>query len=293
MLDAALSYARLGLRVLPLWTALPSTSGGKFICACGRLHKDNAAAKHPMGRIVPHGLKQATTDGALIKYWWTSAPNANIGIATSGCHPVLDVDVRHNGDKTLAELERKNGPLPPTWRVVTGSGGTHVYFTADIEVRNSAGEIGPGLDVRGDGGYVVAPPSMHISGRRYTWDKSPDQTTLASMPAWLLATVQQPALTREWVLGKLIENAEKALAGKYGSSTANRALELLGRELGMFVERTEITQTSEFSGLTLDEMRAELVARARRLGLDRELAGLLEGPQDADQDRDGDDQALN
>ena len=101
--------------------------------------------------------------------------------------------------------------------------------------------------------------------------------------------VQELALTREWVLGKLKENAEKALKAEGGSPVANRALELLGKELGMFVDRAEVTQKSEeFQGMSLDEMRRELVARARRLGLDREIAGLLEGPAD-----DGDDPAMN
>jgi hypothetical protein len=84
------------------------------------------------------------------------------------------------------------------------------------------------------------------------------------------------------VLGKLKENAEKALKAEVGSPVANRALELLGKELGMFIDRAEVTQTSEFAGLSLEDMRRELVERARRLGLDRHLAGLLEGPDRAD-----------
>jgi hypothetical protein len=100
--------------------------------------------------------------------------------------------------------------------------------------------------------------------------------------------VEELALTQEWVLGELKQNAEKAAeTGQYGP--ANRALELIGKQLGMFIERQEITQNSEFRGLTLEEMRKELVVRARRLGLDRELAGLLEGPKAVDEDQ-GDNQ---
>jgi hypothetical protein len=101
--------------------------------------------------------------------------------------------------------------------------------------------------------------------------------------------VEELAITKEWVLGKLKENAEKALKAEGGSPVANRALELLGKELGMFIDRAEVTQTSEFAGLSLEDMRRELVERARRLGLDRHLAGLLEGPADQDVD----DPALN
>src|SRR6266516_3187968 len=91
--------------------------------------------------------------------------------------------------------------------------------------------------------------------------------------------VETLALTQEWVLGELKRNAEQAAKLKqYGPS--NRALELLGKQLGMFIDRAEITQANEFKGMSLEEMRQELVMRARRLGLDRELAGLLEGPKD-------------
>jgi phage terminase small subunit len=99
--------------------------------------------------------------------------------------------------------------------------------------------------------------------------------------------VEELAITKEWVLAKLKENAINALKVKGGSPVANRALELLGKELGMFIDRAEISQANEFGGMSLDEMRVELVARARRLGLDRELAGLLEGPADQDADDPG------
>lgn len=190
LLNAALDYAERGLPVFPIWTALPSLAGGGFICACGKPHKDQNAAKHPMSRLAPNGFKDATTDAARIKHFWTCAPNANIGIATGRKYVVLDIDPRHDGDKTLAALEQQHGTMPPTWRALTGGGGIHVHFTADAEIRNSVGKIGPGIDTRGDGGYVVAPPSLHISGNRYTWDRPPEQTA-APMPAWLLASMQQ------------------------------------------------------------------------------------------------------
>jgi hypothetical protein len=105
--------------------------------------------------------------------------------------------------------------------------------------------------------------------------------------------VEELAITREWVLGKLKENAIKALKVEGGSPVANRALELLGKELGMFIDRAEVTQTNEFSGMDLEQMRRELVERARRLGLDRHLTGLLEGPDRADDRRDDGDGELN
>jgi Bifunctional DNA primase/polymerase, N-terminal/Primase C terminal 1 (PriCT-1) len=187
MLDAALGYVRLGLPVFPIWTVLPSLAGGTYICGCGR-YPCKDAGKHPMARLAPHGFKDATTDEDLVKHWWASAPNANVGIATGRSCTVLDVDPRHGGDRTLAKLEQQRGLLPNTWRVRTGGGGTHVYFTANVDVRNSAGKIGEGLDVRGDGGYVIAPPSLHVSGNHYAWQSPPDATALAALPAWLLTT---------------------------------------------------------------------------------------------------------
>jgi hypothetical protein len=130
MLDAAIGYARLGLPVLPLWTVLPSITGDGFICACGSLRCEKQG-KHPMARLVPHGVKDATTDEAKVRHFWQYAPRANIGVATGHGRIVVDVDPRHDGDQTLAELEQKHGALPTSWRAVTGGGGAHLYFASD------------------------------------------------------------------------------------------------------------------------------------------------------------------
>ena len=125
------------------------------------------------------------------------------GVAT-GNVIVLDVDPRHGGDHSLRQLEDRHGPLPLTWRAFTGGGGEHVYFRAPegVEIRNNAGRLGPGLDVRGVGGYVVAPPSIHISGNQYVWnvDHHPDEVPLAALPEFLTATapINQATPPREW-----------------------------------------------------------------------------------------------
>lgn len=139
--------------------------------------------------LTPNGLKDATTDLSTVDRWTRTWPDAGIGLRTGAASGVvvLDVDPRHGGDDTLHELERQHGPLPNTVEAVTGGGGRHIYFKHPGEpVRNSAGKVGPGLDVRGDGGYVVLPPSPHESGRRYEWGSLPDETPLAEIPAWLL-----------------------------------------------------------------------------------------------------------
>lgn len=174
-LDQALAYARRGWRVIPI----------------------------PPGQKYPRGFTawqvDGTTDEAKIRHWWTNAPDHGIGIvtgATSGLW-VLDVDVAGDkvGDETLADLCDAYGPLPDTHEVITGSGGRHLYFAwptnGQIVTNSASGRLGPGLDVRGEGGFVVAPPSLHANGQRYEIEaSSPDH--VAPAPGWLLALLEQP-----------------------------------------------------------------------------------------------------
>jgi hypothetical protein len=144
--------------------------------------------KHPRTR---NGLKDASSDPATIRQWWKRWPDANVGIATgpeSGVF-VLDVD-GPQGEASLLDLARSGCSLPDSYIVQTG-GGSHFYFTwpTGLDIRNSASKLGPGLDVRGAGGYVVAPPSMHKSGRRYETLESSCPATAA--PEWLLTRIQE------------------------------------------------------------------------------------------------------
>jgi hypothetical protein len=191
MAEAAVACARL-IPVFPVWPVLPFQNGG-FICGCGRLNCENQG-KHPIGRLAPHGVNDAAVDEARVRHWWAARPDANIGAATG--HIIgVDVDPRHGGDTALGKLEGKHGSLPRTWRVITGGGGEHVYFRAPAtpQIRNSAGKLGHGIDIRGHGGNVVLPPSLHISGRRYAWrpGHGPDETPLAPLPGWILTTIEQ------------------------------------------------------------------------------------------------------
>ena len=123
-----------------------------------------------------HGFRDAVSDPYEINALWDRYPGADgVGIATgvlSGIW-VLDVDIKngHRGDDTLHELERINGKLCPTVEVLTPTGGRHLYFVYDERVHSSAGTLGDGLDIRSDGGYVVAPGSRHNdSTARYEWE---------------------------------------------------------------------------------------------------------------------------
>lgn len=141
---------------------------------------------------TPHGCKDATTDHAQITEWWGGGSTYNVAIATGNGLVVLDVDTAHDagkfGDETLADLERQYGPLPETWTCLTGGGGVHYYFQCDDPALTVAVGFAPGLDYRGAGGYVIAPPSIHpTTGRAYEWEASstPTSVPLAPLPDWL------------------------------------------------------------------------------------------------------------
>lgn len=177
LLNHALDYARRGWRVLPLHSCAEGT------CTCGN-PKCTSPAKHP---LIPNGVHGATTDEATVRYWWTESPDANVGVAAGKGLLVIDIDAKSNGLKSLAELEAQHGALPTTPTVATGGGGKHFYLRLPegATISNRAG-VAPGIDVRSDAGYVVAPPSLHASGHRYEWTVPPE-TPLADVPPWLLA----------------------------------------------------------------------------------------------------------
>lgn len=182
---AAIAYARMGWRVLPIW----HVRDGRCLC-----ERSNCMSpgKHPVHHLARHGVHDATRDERTLHRWWAEYPEANVGLATGAASGfvVLDVDPLHGGDETLRDLERAHGPLPRTVESLTGSGGRHVLFRhpgGAARVPNRVA-LAPGLDVRGDGGYVVAPPSVHVSGREYVWEVTsrPDEVPLAPVPDWLL-----------------------------------------------------------------------------------------------------------
>lgn len=189
MLAAALSYARKGMAVFPLWWP----SGSK--CACPKGAECGSPGKHPIGDVAPQGVKNAAVRDETIEAWWSRYPLANIGVRTGNGLVVIDIDPQHDGESALAALEDTYGRLPSTVESLTGGGGRHFLFKSAVSVGNSASRLGRGIDVRGDGGYIVAPPSLHVSGRRYEWEASsdPGDTPFADLPSWVLALCQSRA----------------------------------------------------------------------------------------------------
>jgi predicted P-loop ATPase len=173
-LNAALDYAS---RAIPIFPCDPDTKAPK----------------------TPNGFKNASTDPKVIRGWWRHWPTAMVATPTgkiSGC-VVLDVDQDEekgkDGEASLSALVEREGPLPETAVQVTPRGGRHFFFAhPGHKVKNSADQIGNGLDVRGDGGYIILAPSSRSDGAAYRWLRDPNDVGIAPMPEWLLNLVAPP-----------------------------------------------------------------------------------------------------
>lgn len=170
----------------------------------------------------------ATHEENMAVGWFETQPDANIGIACgkrSGI-VVLDVDAGHGGYDSLADLTIEYGPLPTTPTAETGGGGEHIFFKhPGVEIRNSAGKLAPGLDIRGDGGYVVAAPSVHPSGKRYAWRVKPSETPLADMPAWMIEKLKEPPVHAPSVSGKIINGSRNSTLASLAGSMRRRGFD--------------------------------------------------------------------
>jgi Bifunctional DNA primase/polymerase, N-terminal len=200
ILGSALAFANHGHAVFPCnW---PVERGGKLVCSCG-----GESRGRPCGtrKLAPNGLLSATTEPGIIKHWFGyEAREANLGVVTDNLI-ALDIDPRHDGDRSFLALEYEYGEMPPTWRVLTG-GGEHILFaipeSLEIEIKTysftpeqtEGAPLGPGIDIRARRGYIVAPPSRHISGRVYAWnvDFHPKEVPIAPAPEWLIARLTGP-----------------------------------------------------------------------------------------------------
>jgi len=199
-LDAALSCCARGWRVLPVWpvaSAWTRPVGAAPVCFCREGRACAWPGKHPACR---NGAADATGDAARVAAYWRAFRaryrcDPSVGVATGDGLVVVDVDRRHLGHETWSRLLEGRGVRPDTVTALT-PGGVHLYFSAASSVPSSVGRLGPGVDVRGRGGYVVAPPSSHASGRAYQWEASSDPddgAEVAALPPWLLSLCCAPA----------------------------------------------------------------------------------------------------
>ena len=183
VLSDALRCVARGWRVLPLFEPNPEAPSG---CSCSN-SACKSPGKHP--RTI-NGVHNASADAAQITGWFERWPTANLGVATgetvSGQYlVVVDVDPRHGGTDSLAQLEREHGSLSTT-RVRTGGDGDHYYYLTDEPVRG--GKLRSGIDIKGTGGYVVGPGSVHSSGKMY---EMVDDGMPMAAPDWLLERLRR------------------------------------------------------------------------------------------------------
>jgi len=236
---------------------------------------------------VRQGIYEASTDPSTLAAWWGRWPWANIGIATGARSGIVVVDVdRPAGEASLQVVENELGPLPVTLRAVTGGGGLHLLYAHPGGLRNRVGglpgypECLPNVDLRADGGAIVAPPSSHVSGAPYRWlDPS---VPLAPAPSWLREpprpTVVIPAESRGpghdtgYGLSALRREIGQLLGVEGGDR--NHRLNRAAFSLGMLVAGGELSEAL---------VQAELSAAGVAIGLDayeveRTIAsGLREG----------------
>ena len=261
-LQGALSYAARGWVVFPCHTITPTG------CSCGQADC-HSPGKHPTTRT---GLHAATSNRQQIRDWWRRHPDANVAIRTgteSGL-VVIDIDPDHHGMASLRALVDEHGQMPAGPRVRTGSGGWHLYYQHPGQpIKNSAGtHFGSGIDVRGDGGYVIAPPSHHQSGSTYDWHtldlpapELPDWafariTRLSSARASRSSDVRPVVVSDAWARAALNAEAHSVLTAVEGARnhTLNRAAFCLG----------QIVATG---ALDLNTVEAALLTSACHVGL--------------------------
>ena len=180
LVNLALSYAERGWPVFPLHSPLPNNQ-----CSC-KNNDCKSIGKHPR---TLRGLKDATTNIETITQWWKQWPEANIGIATGSPSKlvVLDVDHKHSGELSW-QVWLLSNPIPPTVKVYSGAG-YHLYFTSEKSFKSKVGVL-TGVDIRADGGYIVAPGSLHGSLKRYAWSSDTVDNPIATLPESLEKLIQ-------------------------------------------------------------------------------------------------------
>ncbi len=249
LLDAALGYAARG------WPVMPIAPRGKV-------------------PLTAHGLKDATVDADVITLWWNRRPDANVGIATSSPGPtVIDCD-GPLGKRAWSKFVAGVGWAGDPW-CCTGGGGWHIYYVGDPEIRNRAGWL-EHVDVRGVGGYVVAPPSIHASGGDYWWVHGPDERDLAPSPTKVRNALLAPTLT---VASTPRLRIARGMDSKYAAAALDGELAKVrgaseGARNSMLVAASfSVGQLVAGGDLDLVHVAAELLAAATLVGLATSEAG--------------------
>ncbi len=233
-MDAALSYAARGFSVIPLCAPFGST--------CTHDHRDSHKSKHHIGKtpVTVHGYNSATTDAAILKSWWNEYPTANVGIAVGPEHNLLGFEadmhrnedgvIPENGMESLAALEDDHDKLPKTLTGMSGGGGQVFIFRYPQGAIIHSGKVPgwPGLEVKADGGIVVA-PSRHVCGGRYAWI---DESDPAPVPQWLLDIIATPGRRPDIIVNAQLRDVRQdALDALQTAEKTKRSLFVQGAKL--------------------------------------------------------------
>ncbi|MFY1671808.1 bifunctional DNA primase/polymerase [Plantactinospora sp. WMMB334] len=258
LLRAALEHAAAGVPVLPLHS--PTVTG----CSCGRADCDRPG-KHPRWHrgLLRHGLHDASTRPEVIRRWWTRWPRANLGLRTGDRFDVCDVDPPDGvaALRALVGARRFTGPV-----VRTGSGGWHLYLRP-TGAGNRAGLL-PGVDWRGAGGYVVAPPSRHASGRDYRWIRPP-AAPLADCPPELTVLLFPPQQSAPGSAGWVRHPDRYASAALAAEADAVAAAPVGTRNSTLYRAAYRLGQLAALDLLDDRDITVVLADAARRGGLGR------------------------
>jgi hypothetical protein len=184
----------MGLRVFPCHVPIEPKRVGfgsnvLLYCSCERA-SCTQIGKHP---ATSDGFRSATCKIAQVRALWQALPTRNIAIRTGEGLLVVDVDPRNQGDSTLRELQKKFKPLDAGARVITGGGGEHYYFRYDpkIILSGASNLLGKGVDVKANNAYVIAPTSLHKSGKSYTWASGRIPKSLPIAPYWVIKLIAE------------------------------------------------------------------------------------------------------
>jgi Bifunctional DNA primase/polymerase, N-terminal len=204
--QAAQAYAALGCPVVPMHAPRP---GGGCTCPAGPACSE--AGKHPR---LAGWQRLATVDPALVGQWWRRWPDANLALVAGRRFDVLDLDGEQGVEALRAALSiapwQHPGPLART-----GGGGWHLLYRP--AGRGNRVRLLPGVDWRGSGGLIVAPPSRHASGRRYAWVR-PLTGVLPQVPAGLRRRLAPPTAARTTLPPASRPGGDGGRAGRYAQA---------------------------------------------------------------------------
>jgi hypothetical protein len=215
--------------------------------------------------LCKNGCKDATCDVAQINRWWWTWPDANIGLATGSVNALIVLDVDGDaGEASLEALLRDNYIC--TCEIATGRGRQFYFYYAAGDIHNSAGRIGKGLDIRGEGGYVIAPPSIHENGKQYAQTLGTHMP--ANLPGWLAHMAMPPksdTITPPPVrqIPMRITNTGRLLRRAWAYVAAVQGVSEGGRNQKLFAVAGHLASLVGMAGTKLDE--GEIVAAVRDL----------------------------